>query len=228
MKKFYSILLLLIALIFLTTYNPSEIKLFSSKNNSIFNIKNIKILNNNRINKSDIEIKLNKIYGKNIFFIKTKDIENIVKNIAFLNTVEVKKKYPNTLIIKIFETEPVAIILKNNEYFLLDSSSNLITIKRDSIEINNYPHLFGKDSEIYFINFLDLLKENNFPINKIKNYYYFQIGRWDLELKNNLLIKLPDDKAKVAIKKLIKLFSHENFKNYQVIDLRINDRMIVK
>ena len=64
MKKFYSILLLLIALIFLTTYNPSEIELFSRKNNSIFNIKNIKILNNNRINKSDIEIKLNKIYGK--------------------------------------------------------------------------------------------------------------------------------------------------------------------
>ena len=91
MKKFYSILLFLITLIFLTTYNPSEIELYSSKNSSIFNIKNIKILNNNRINKSDIELKLTKIYGRNIFFIKNKDIENIIKNITFLNTIEVKK-----------------------------------------------------------------------------------------------------------------------------------------
>ena len=122
MRKFYSILLLLITFIFLTTYNPSEIEFFSNKNNSIFNIKNIKILNNNRIKKSDIESKLSKIYGRNIFFIKTKDIQNVIKNIYFLDTVEVKKRYPNTLIIKIFETEPIAILLKNNEYFLIYAS----------------------------------------------------------------------------------------------------------
>ena len=91
MRKFYSILLLLTVFIFLTTYNPSEIEFFSNKNNSIFNIKNIKIVNNNRISKSDIELKLSKVYGKNIFFIKTKDIEQDIKNTYFLGAIEVKK-----------------------------------------------------------------------------------------------------------------------------------------
>jgi len=228
MRKFYSILLLLITFTFLTTYNPSEIEFFSNKNYSIFNIKNIKITNNKKINESDIESKITEIYGKNIFFVKTKDIKNVIKNINFLDTIEVKKKYPNTLIIKIYETEPVAILFKNNEYFLLDNGSNLIPINKDSVESYKYPHIFGKDSERYFLNFLNLLKGSNFPINKIKNYYYFQIGRWDLKLKNSLLIKLPNENTKSSVKKSIELLSQDNFKNYEVIDLRINDRIIVK
>jgi len=228
MRKFYSILLLLITFIFLTTYNPSEIEFFSNKNNSIFNIKNIKILNNNRIKKNDIESKLSKIYGRNIFFIKTKDIKNVIKNIYFLDTVEVKKSYPNTLIIKIFETEPIAILFKNNEYFLIDNVSNLVPIKKNSVTNYDYPNIFGKDSEKYFLNFFDLLKESNFPTSRIKNYYYFQIGRWDLQLESSLLIKFPNDKTKSAIEKSIKLLNQKDFTNYEVIDLRINDRIIVQ
>ena len=72
------------------------------------------------------------------------------------------------------------------------------------------------------------MKGSNFPINKIKNYYYFQIGRWDLQLKNSLLIKLPNKNTKSSVKKSIQLLSQDNFKNYEVIDLRINDRIIVK
>ena len=228
MRKFYSILLLLITFIFLTTYNPSEIEFFSNKNNSIFNIKNIKILNNNRIKESDIESNLSKIYGRNIFFIKTKDIQNVIKNIYFLDTVEVKKSYPNTLIIKIFETEPIAILFKNNEYFLIDDASNLIPIKKNSATSYDYPNIFGKDSEKHFLNFFNLLKESNFPTSRIKNYYYFQIGRWDLQLESALLIKLPNDKTKSAVEKSIKLLNQKDFTNYEVIDLRINDRIIVQ
>ena len=228
MRKFYSILLLLITFVFLTTYNPSEIEFFSNKNSSIFNIKNIKILNNNRIKESDIESKLSKIYGRNIFFIKTKDIQNVIKNIYFLDTVEVKKNYPNTLIIKIFETEPIAILFKNNEYFLIDDASNLIPIKKNSVTSYDYPNIFGKDSEKHFLNFFNLLKESNFPTSRIKNYYYFQIGRWDLQLESALLIKLPYDKTKSAVEKSIKLLNQKDFTNYEVIDLRINDRIIVQ
>ena len=115
MKKFYSILLLFIVFTFLTTYNPSEIEFFPNKNNSIFNIKNIKIINNNRVNENYIQSKLTEIYGRNIFFLKNKDIKNLIKNISYLDSVEVKKKYPNTLIVKIVETEPIAILFKNNE-----------------------------------------------------------------------------------------------------------------
>ena len=227
MRKFYSILLLLLTLILLTTYNPSEMELISNQSNSLFNIKNIKIINNEKINQDVIEKKLKKIYGKNIFFVKTSEIEKVIRNITYLQSIEVKKKYPNTLIVKVFETSPLAILLKNSDYYILDSGANLILINADSVTNYNYPHKFGKNSEKYFLNFLKLLKENNFPIIDIKSYYYFQIGRWDLQLKDGLLIRLPNNMIKNAIEKSIELLNKDDFKNYEVIDLRINGRIIV-
>ena len=55
MKKFYRIILLLIVLIFLSTFNPTELNLISKKSNMLFTIKNIEVKNNSLIKKSEIK-----------------------------------------------------------------------------------------------------------------------------------------------------------------------------
>ena len=227
MKKFYRIILLLIVLIFISTYNPKEFDLIPKKNVAFFKIKNIEIKNNFFIKQTEIEEKLSNIYKKNIFSIKKADIEKPLKEIDFLERIEVKRKYPNTVIIKIFETRPVAILFKNKVKYLLDSSSNLISFN-DNINYNELPHVFGEGAENNFIYFFNRLKNNNFPNKKIKNFYYFQIGRWDLQLVNNKIIKFPDSNIDDAIKKSIKLLKREDFKNYNIIDLRVDGKIIVE
>jgi len=227
MKNYYNIALLLVIFTFLTTYTPSEIEFSTSKKKSYFNIKNILILNTNRIDKNDVESRLSNIYGKNIFFVKIKDIYEPLKYIYFFDNIEVKKKYPDTLVLKINETEPTSFFLKDNQKFLIDTKANLIPAGKSHLD-KNYPHIFGLDAEKNFLNISRLLKESKFPVKKIKNYYYFQIGRWDLELENNTLIKLPYEKTKHAIIKSIELLKLDDFKTYNVIDLRINDRIIVE
>ena len=95
MKKIYKIFLLLLTLVFLTTYSPNQVEINSKNNNTFFIIKKIIILNNSRVSKDDIDSKLSQIYGKNIFFIKSKNLKESLKNINFLKKVEIKK---NTLI----------------------------------------------------------------------------------------------------------------------------------
>ena len=113
MRKFYRIILLLIVLIFLSTFNPKELNFISKDNISLFKIQNIEIKNNFLIDEKIIKEKLSNIYKKNIFLIKGEDIENPLKGNDFLKKIEVKRKYPNTVIIKIFETKPVAILFRN-------------------------------------------------------------------------------------------------------------------
>jgi cell division septal protein FtsQ len=227
MKKFYRIILLLIVLIFLSTFNPKEFNLISKKSDVLFKIENIEIKNNFLINKSEIKEKLSNIRKENIFFIKRKDIEEPLKKIDFLKKIEVKKRYPNTIIIKIFETKPVAILFKNKVKYIIDSSSNLISFKND-INFNRLPRIFGEEAQNNFIHFFNQLKKNNFPNKQIKNFYYFQIGRWDLQLLNNKIIKFPHNNTDDAIIKSIELLDHKNFKNYNIIDLRIDGKIIVK
>ena len=51
MKKLYRIIILLAALIFLTTYSPSGFNNFPKKKNLFLKIQNIEIINNHKINR---------------------------------------------------------------------------------------------------------------------------------------------------------------------------------
>ena len=227
MKKLYRIVLLILVLIFLSTYSPNKFDLILEKNNTFLKIQKIKIVNNFLIKSSEIKEKLSTIYNRNIFFIKKKDIEEPLKEINFLEKVEVKKKYPNTIVVKIFETKPVAILYKNKAKYLLDSSSNLIFFE-NNMNFNQLPSVFGIGAENYFVYFFNQLENNNFPINNIKKFYFFQIGRWDLQLANGKMIKLPHDNIEDAIKKSIELLNREDFQNYNIIDLRVDGKIIVE
>ena len=227
MKKIYKVFLLIIALIFLSTFNPNTLTQVLNSKNKFFQIKNIIILNNSIIEKSEISKKLNHIYNKNIFSITRDDLEKPLKKIRFLKKIEVKKKYPDTIIVKILETTPVAYLYKDQKKYLLDSSSNLILFE-NNIDFNYMPSIFGEGAENNFINFLNLLKENNFSIKEVTNYFYFQIGRWDLQLKNNKTIKFPYNNIDEAIKKSIELLKRKDFENYKIIDLRVEGKIIVE
>ena len=96
------------------------------------------------------------------------------------------------------------------------------------MKFNNLPEIFGEKAEENFISFFHKLEKNNFPNKKIKNFYYFQIGRWDLQLVNNKVVKFPHNNIEDAIIKSIELLDHKNFKSYNIIDLRIDGKIIVK
>ena len=226
MKKLYRIILLLLIFSFLTTYSPKEINVLPNKS-FFFKIENIEIINNYLISTNTIDEKMNKIYGKNILFIKRKDIQSLLSSIDFLKKIEVRKKYPDTIIIKVYETKLVAVLFKKDQKYLLDSSSNLIPFNTNDL-LKNLPNVFGEGAEKNFINFFKKLEKNNFATKRIKNFYYFQIGRWDIQLLNDQKIKLPSNKTTEAIQQIIELLDREDFKKYNVIDLRINDKIIVE
>ena len=227
MKKIYKIFLIFLSFIFLTTYSPNQLNNFSKKENFFFKIKKIKISNNIKISEETIQTKLKPILNQNILLVKKSDILEKLESIDFLKTIDVKKKYPNTIIIKVYETEPVALLFKNKARHILDTSSNIILFDKN-MDLNELPNVFGDGAKDNFINFLEILKENNFPVKKVKNFYHFQIGRWDVELINNQLIKFPFDKLIEAVQQSVELLNRSDFKKYNVIDLRIHDKIVVE
>ena len=227
MNKIYKLFLLVILFIFISTYNSKELNIPSKKNNSLFELKFIEIQNNFLINENEIYKILGHLYNTSIFSIKSEDIEKPLKKIDFLERIEVKKKYPNRILIKVFETEPLAVIFKNKKKYLIDSTSNLILLK-NNFNTENLPNVFGENSENKFVNFLNNLKKNGFPYEKVKNFYYFQIDRWDLQFFNDTKIKFPSSNINEAIIKSIKLLDREDFSNYKIIDLRVDGKIIVE
>ena len=227
MKKFYRIAVLFILFILINTINHKDQEIKSDKENIFFSIKEIKIKNNILVDQEIIIKKLSKIYGKNILFLRKNEIEDPLKSIDFLRKVEVKKIYPNKIIITVLETKPIGIIIKKNKKYILDTSSKLIKYN-EKILSNPLPLIFGDNAENKFINLFNLLEKHEFPMDKIKNYYYFQIGRWDLKLFNKQLIRLPANEIASAIQLASELLKRKDFENYSIIDLRINGKVITE
>jgi len=227
MKKFYRIAVLFILFILINTINHKDQEIKSDKENIFFSIKEIKIKNNILVDQEIIIKKLSKIYGKNILFLRKNEIEDPLKSIDFLRKAEVKKIYPNKIIITVLETKPIGIIIKKNKKYILDTSSKLIKYN-EKILSNPLPLIFGDNAENKFINLFNLLEKHEFPMDKIKNYYYFQIGRWDLKLFNKQLIRLPANEIASAIQLASELLKRKDFENYSIIDLRINGKVITE
>ena len=75
--------------------------------------------------------------------------------------MKLKKKYPNILVIKVYETKPMAILFKKNKKYFLDNLSNLILLDK-GFNTDDFPNIFGEEAENHFMNFFNKLNDNNF------------------------------------------------------------------
>ena len=228
MKKIYKIFYLFVLLILLTTYSPKEMNInFSENDNGFFSIKNIEVINNNLVDEQKIKLQLKNIYGKNIFIVDVEPFEAKLNKVDLINKVEFKKKYPNTIKVKIYEEQAIAVINKKGANFIVMLSSKIIP-QNENMAFNDLPSVFGNDSEKHLPNLINILNLKKFPINEIKSYYFFQIGRWDIQLTNEQIIKLPYKNVEESIVQIIKLLKRKDFKKYKVIDLRISGKIITE
>ena len=211
----------LILLIIFSSYNIKENQLTNHK----LIIKKIIIENNKVLEKKKLIKKLSFLYEKNLLFLKSKDIENELNKIDFINTFEFKKIYPDTIKIKISEKKPIVIIQNKTEKKFYTSKGDVINFI-ELEEFKNLPLVFGDAKN--FKNFYDNLQKIDFPLNEIKTFYFFESKRWDLLTKENQLIKLPIKQYNQSLLNFKNIKDKINFEKYKTFDYRINDQLILK
>lgn len=207
-------------LLLFSTYKPQEFSTIK-----IFNIKEVKIENNFILKDSDIKKNLIPLYDTNLLFLNISNIEKILTKNNFIESLEVKKIYPNKLKIKIFEKSPIAVLQNKKEKFYVSENFDLISYF-DNKTFKNLPIIFGdKDN---FRNLYINLKKINFPVEFITKYYLYELKRWDLEIFDNKIIKLPSKNYIKSLKNFMDLSKTNNFSNYKVFDYRIKNQLILK
>lgn len=221
MSRVNKIYLFIILFFIFSSYNPKNLKNIRV----IFPIKNIiiedtKVININKLNKE-----LSFLQEKSIFSINKFKISEVILENEFIASIKIKKIYPNTIKIIVKERKPIAIQVGVNKKFYLTAEGKLI--KFYEIEsYKNLPLIFGKQEN--FKSLYSLLNKIGFPVNEIKTFYYFDIKRWDIFLKNNRLIKLPVENYLDSLQNYIEIKDNKNFDKYEIFDYRIKDQLVLK
>jgi len=225
-NKKIKILFYIFIFIFLSTVSFFErTNIFSNK--IFFPLNKIEIYGYDKVDHVAMQSQLSNLIGQNLLFMNPKDIEEILDENKLISEFTIQKKYPDTVNINLKEINFVAKIFKDKKKYFLADNDILIPFK-DYVIDQDLPNIYGKDAEFYFNDFQKLLKLNNFNINIISSYYFFQINRWDLVTNNQKIIKFPSKGLKEAIKVANKLLNNKDFNKYSVIDLRINNKIITQ
>ena len=199
----------------------------SEKNFTIKNltINEIRFENNKIVSNEELIKDLSFLYNKNIIFLNTLEIKKKLKKNSFIESLQVKKVYPNKLIIKIFEKQPIAIIFHENKKFFLGKKFELIKYKK-ILKYENLAVINGDEKSFkkLFIN----LKKTKFPSDLVKKYELQKAERWNIELIDGRVIKLPINNYKKSLKNFLKIKADRNFEKYKIFDYRLNDQLILK
>ena len=161
---------------------------------------------------------------KSIFLINKNNLINQIESNSLVEKYFIFKRYPSSLNINIEKTNFLARINKNGKIFVLSSNGKLT---KNTYSSNQLPFVFGNPDIIEIFNIKKTIDESKISYEEIKNLYFFLSKRWDLELRNNIIIKLSNDNTKDGLKLALEFLHSNEFKDIKIIDARIKNQIIL-
>tara|TARA_B100000676_G_scaffold98027_1_gene98034 strand:- start:743 stop:1414 length:672 start_codon:yes stop_codon:yes gene_type:complete len=215
-KKLFIYFFLFIFLVTINNKNLSKLNFYRINDINVFGLneeENLKIFNN-----------LKFLQNNNIFFINKKKISDLMNSNNLIERYSIIKKYPSTIELRVTETNYLASVNKEGKKFFFGSNGKLIDAKYDKKEI---PIIYGNFKNSEFLELKKILDIFKFDFENINNFFYFPSGRWDIEMKSGILIKLPRERLKESIELSLDILKSEKSDNLKILDLRQKNLIII-
>jgi len=191
-----------------------------------FQIKEIKIENNEILKDQELIKIFSFLYSKNIIFLNSYILKKNIDQNSFIEKIEIKKIFPDKLVIKVFEKEPIAILInKYQKKYYLGKKTDLIEFRK-ILKYENLPIVRGEPKNFKKL-FNDLIKIN-FPIDQIMSYQHFKVNRWNIEMIDRKVLKLPEKNFTKSLKNFMSIMDETNFEKYKIFDYRLNNQLVLK
>ena len=187
-------------------------------------INKIEIVGLNKEERNEILKDHNFLDTHSLFFLNTVEIKKILSSYSFVQSFTIFRKFPSTLKIDVKKTTILANRFIDGEIYFIGSNGKLIKSEK---KINDIPLVFGNFENNEFLKLKKMIDISSLPYLAIDSIYYFNSKRWDIKMKNGILIKLPNEKILIALKFVVDLLSDDKFKQIKIIDARLDNQIIL-
>ena len=199
----------------------------------VFTIKKIEITGNKKLNKDTILKASICTKGENIFKINKNYCQNSINSLAYIKSVEIKRRLPSTLKIEVVEREEMAVIPYIGALVYIDDEGRILNIKEKEGELE-FPQIFGLDLvnlEIGDFLFeederkLDFLKtgKRNGSLKEMKYINFAKEENIMLELKNGTKVAFgPLENAEYKLSFLVEILKDVEKKDLKVKQILMN------
>lgn len=167
--------------------------------------------------------------GDPLFSFDTDAAQSMLEKLSWVEGAQVTRRLPDTIHIQITERAPFALWQNKGRLSLIDDKGVFLTDHKLS-RFKDLLIVVGKDAPQECGDFLSLLGAEPLVKEQVESAKHVAGRRWDLTLKNGVLVKLPEEGASLALSKLAKAQADDSLldKDIKMIDMREQARIVIR
>lgn len=167
--------------------------------------------------------------GEALISLNPAEVKKKLEKLPWVYEALVERRFPDTIHVTITEKLPMALWQQDGVIHLIDHEGKVI----EGASVKKYtklPLLVGDFAPHAAPAFFDFISSEETLHNQIASAVWIGNRRWDVHLKNNVVIKLPEKNPEIAWAQLalIQQEHHLLDRDVAMLDFRLSDRIIVK
>lgn len=167
--------------------------------------------------------------GGAIFAIRLDEVREKLESHIWIKSAIVERKLPDTIYVAVTERTPIAIWQFKQKLYVVDAEGNCIT-KYKGEGFEDLIQVVGQDANIYAKSLIDELVKHPGLAEKVKSAVRYGNRRWNLNLDQQITVKMPESDFTTAYDYLHSLHKKQKLfdQGYKVLDLRNSDKFYLE
>lgn len=197
--------------------------------NAGFSVHNVLIEGRHNTGRVELKNLLGIEKDASIFSYDLDDLQHKIMTLTWVKSVIVERRLPDTIYIRLQERTPIALYQRDGKLALVDSEGVTLT-DRDLNKFSDELIITGDQAPQNAAELIGLIEAEPGLHDRIEIARWIGNRRWDIKLKNGITLRLPEDDAGLAIKRLAEAQAKEKIMDRQVeaIDLRDPMRIVIQ
>ena len=164
-----------------------------------------------------------------LFKVKPHQIHEALSGISWIESVSVKRVFPDSLHITLKERRPAALWMHDGRLVVVDRTGYRITTQ-DLERFEKLLIIQGENAPENIGALLDVVTAAPKIYERLDQAIFVGKRRWDLKLNNKIIVNLPEDNIALALQRLVRAHERDEVldKTIKNIDIRQSDRLIIK
>lgn len=194
-----------------------------------FRVENILIEGRYETDPDTLRAIINMERGDPIFAFDPVETREMIERLSWVREAHIERRLPDTIYVGLVERKPVALWQHKNKLRVIDADGVTLTDKLSARQ-KVLPIVVGEYANEQAHNLLVMLEAEPLVRDRLEAATWVGDRRWDLVMKNQMTVRLPEMDIGLALSRLAKAQEEDNIleKDLSVIDLREKDRITVR
>jgi cell division protein FtsQ len=213
----------------LTYYHTQKQKMITHSIEAGLQIENVMVTGRHLTHSKEILAALDLPENKAMLLFDPTAAQERVASLPWVKTAQISRQFPNTIQIDLVEHKPIALWQHAGEIHLVDAQGDVIPAE-DWQGFHGLPLLVGEHANKKGTQLLASLVDYPELLEEMKSAILVGNRRWDIQLKSDITLKLPQRNPLIAWQQLADYQHLYHLLDAQIVsvDMRLADRLIVK